>query len=112
MGYILRILYDTVEEATRFQDQTINLFFQNSKKVGVFLRIGTVIVPVRGVWHGKLFVYSKMEKYFSPKIKKKNGNDPKCLKAKHCYDADRTGIQKTPLLLFFLCIFYYALGKH
>lgn len=32
-GCILRILYDTGEEATRFQDQTINVLFQNSINV-------------------------------------------------------------------------------
>lgn len=36
-GYILSILHETVEEATTFQDQTINASFQNSIKV--FFRI-------------------------------------------------------------------------
>lgn len=35
LGYVLRILHDTVEEAIRFQGQTINVFFQNSIKVVV-----------------------------------------------------------------------------
>lgn len=35
-GLNLRIFYETVEEATRFQDQTINVFFQNSIKVFFF----------------------------------------------------------------------------
>lgn len=34
-GYILTTLYDTVDEATRFQDQTINVLFQNSIKIGL-----------------------------------------------------------------------------
>lgn len=36
-GYILSFLYETVEEATTFQDQTINVSFQNS--TSAFFRI-------------------------------------------------------------------------
>lgn len=72
VAYILRILYDTVEEATRFQDQTINVVFQNSIKGFSLLELDLSRdrPSKRSLAWETLRGYSKMEKYFSTKFKK------------------------------------------
>lgn len=110
VAYILRIFFETVEEATRFQDQTINVFFQNSIKVFFFLELELSrdhSSKSSLAWE-TLSGYSKMEKYFSTKFKK-NGNNPKCLKGKHHYHADRIGTKKNPTIAVFFFAFFIML---
>lgn len=71
-----------------------------------------VIIPIKAVWHGKLLVgTAKWRSILAQSLKK--WKQPEVPKRETSLSCRQNRDQKKPhYCCFFLCIFYYALGKH